>query len=128
MSHFSKKMVVFAVIGLSLAAASSSYAEETKSDNGGVNGFFRRLFNYPGKAVQSTADTTGHALSNTGEKVLQPIGENTAAVAQGDLSKTPNIVTEPAVGAVETTGQAGAEAVRVPVTAAEEASKAADQQ
>ncbi len=121
MSHFSKKMVVFAVIGLSLAAASSSYAEDANTDKS-VTGFFRRLFNYPGKAVQSTADTTGHALSNTGEKVLSKTGEN---IADG---KPLEAIAQPVIGAVETTGQAGAEAVRVPVTAAEEASKEADKQ
>jgi hypothetical protein len=121
MSHFSKKLVVFAVIGLSLAAASSSYAEETQSDKS-FTGFFRRLFNYPGKAVQSTADTTGHALSNTGEKVLAKTGEN---IAEG---RPVEALTQPVVGAVETTGQAGAEVARVPVTAAEESAKAADQQ
>ncbi len=121
MSNFSKKMVVFAVIGLSLAAASSSYAADANSDKS-VTGFFRRLFNYPGKAVQSTADTTGHALSNTGEKVLAKTGEN---ISEG---KPLEAIAQPVVGAVETTGQAGAEAVRMPVTAAEEASKEADLQ
>lgn len=120
MSHFSRKMVVFAVLGLTLAAASSAYAEETKDNS--LTGFFRRLFHYPGKVVQSTADTTGHALSNTGEKVLSKTGEN---ISQG---KPLEAVAQPVIGAVQTTGQAGAEAIRVPVTAAEEASKEADKQ
>jgi hypothetical protein len=121
MSKFSKKFVVFALIGLSLAVASSAHAEEAKKDNS-FTGFWRKLFNYPGKAVQSTADTTGHALSNTGEKVFDETGKN---ISEG---RPLEAVAQPVVGAVQTTGQAGAEAGRMPVTAAEEASKAADAQ
>lgn len=116
MSKLSKKtLAAFAIASLVLAPA--AHAEETKS--GGLTGFFRKLFNYPGKAVQSTADTTGHALSNTGEKVFSDTGEK---LSQGNAEG----LVQPIVGAVETTATAGAEAARMPVTAAEEASKAVD--
>ena len=66
---------------------------------------------------------TGHTLSNTGEKVIAKTGENTAAVLTGDVAKTPNIVGDAVVGTAQTTGQAAAETVQVPVKAAEDEKK-----
>src|SRR5688572_24230772 len=104
MLHFSKKFQVVAIVGvLTMALASSAFAEE-KSGNGFTD-FFKRLFNYPGKAASETAGTTSKTLHNTGEKVVAKTGENTSAVLSGDLSRTGSLVVDPVTGAAETTGQ-----------------------
>ena len=98
--------------------ASISFAASDSENS--VTGFFRRLFHYPVKATQETAGMTANTLQNTGEKVVSKTGENTAAVLTGDLSKTPNIVGDAAVGSAQTVGQTASETVQVPVKAAEE--------
>ena len=110
--------VLAAFVSLSVVSP-AVFAAEAKSENG-VTSFFRRLFNYPVKATQETADTVGTTASNVGEKVIAATGENTAAVVTGDLSKTGELVTDPIVGTAETTGQTVAETVQIPVKAAEE--------
>jgi len=118
MSH-SKKVFVFALValmGLSLATAAFAESQEGKS----VTGFFKRLFNYPGKAAQETAGMTANTLNNTGEKVVAKTGENTAKILQGDVAKTANLVGDTVVGTAETVGQTASETVQIPVKAAEE--------
>ncbi|HTL71082.1 MAG TPA: hypothetical protein VL404_07310 [Candidatus Eisenbacteria bacterium] len=107
--------VLVALFALSLA--SSAWAAEGEN---GVSAFFRKLFNYPGKAVKGTASMTANTLNNTGEKVISKTGENTAAVLSGDLSKTPNIVGDAAVGSAQTVGQTASETVQVPVKSAQD--------
>lgn len=113
-----KFFAIFAVVIVSVSLTSSAFAEE-KSGNG-VTNFFRRLFNYPVKATQETADTVGTTASNVGEKVVAETGENTAAVVSGDLSKTGELIADPVVGTAETAGQTVSETVQIPVKAAEE--------
>lgn len=116
-----KKFFVFvlAVLVSASAVSPAAFAGEEKSGNG-VTSFFRRLFNYPVKATQETADTVGTTASNVGEKVIAETGENTAAILTGDLSKTGELVVDPIVGTAETAGQTVAETVQIPVKAAEE--------
>ena len=106
-------------IVLSSAIGTAAFAEASDSERS-LTGFFKRLFNYPVKATKETAGMTANTLQNTGEKVIAKTGENTAAVLTGDVAKTPNIVTDAAVGTAQTTGQTAAETVQVPVKAAEE--------
>lgn len=110
---------VLAVVVSYSVASPVAFAAEEKSGNS-VTSFFRRLFNYPVKATQETAETVGTAASNVGEKVIAKTGENAAAVVTGDLSKTGNLVADPVVGTAETAGQTVAETVQIPVKAAEE--------
>ena len=120
MSKFLKVIFVFSVIGLiSFAPAQSAFAEEAKAENG-VTAFFKRLFNYPVKATQETADVVGTAASNTGEKVIAPTAENVGAIVTGDVAKTGDLIAEPIVGVAETTGQAVAETVQIPANVAQE--------
>ncbi len=116
-----KKFFTFVLVAvMSFSVASPAvFAEEAKPGNS-VTGFFRRLFNYPVKATQETAETVGHTASNVGEKVIAATGENTAAIVTGDLSKTGELVADPIVGTAETAGQTVAETVQIPVKAAEE--------
>ena len=107
------------VAGVVLSAASLAFAEQTDSERS-VTGFFRRLFNYPAKATKETAGMTANTLNNVGEKVVSKTGENTAAVLQGDVAKTGNLVGDNVTGTLETAGQTTAETVQVPVKAAEE--------
>lgn len=100
-------------------ASPGAFAAEEKSGNS-VTSFFRRLFNYPVKATQETAETVGQTASNVGEKVVAETGENTAAILTGDLSKTGEFVADPVIGTAETVGQTVAETVQIPVKAAEE--------
>ncbi len=112
----------FAFLFLVLFSVSFSIpasAAETKTGNG-VTSFFRRLFNYPVKATQETAQDAGATLSNVGEKVVSKTGENTAAIVSGDLGKTGNLVGDPVVGTAQTAGQTVSETVQIPVKAAEE--------
>ncbi len=113
---------LFGFVVLSCMISSLAFAEASDSERS-LTGFFKRLFNYPVKATKETAGMTANTLQNTGEKVVSKTGENTAAVLKGDVAKTPNIVTDAAVGTAQTTGQAVAETVQVPVKAAEEDKK-----
>jgi hypothetical protein len=100
-----KKFFAFAFLILfSVAFSSPVSAAEAKAGNS-VTSFFRRLFNYPVKATQETAQDAGTTLSNVGEKVVSKTGENTAAIVSGDLEKTGNLVADPVVGTAETVGQ-----------------------
>ena len=110
--------VFFMAVLFSVGLTSSVFAAE-KSENS-VTGFFRRLFNYPVKATQETAETVGATASNVGEKVVAATGENTVAVVSGDLSKTGELIADPVVGTAETAGQTVSETVQIPVKAAEE--------
>jgi len=118
MSNFSKKVFVLALVSVaSLSACGISYAGDEENS---VTGFFRRLFNYPVKATQSTGEMTANTLTNTGEKVIAKAGENTAGVLQGDLSKTGNLAADAVTGTAETVGQTTSETVQIPVTSAED--------
>ncbi|OIO37826.1 MAG: hypothetical protein AUJ71_04565 [Candidatus Omnitrophica bacterium CG1_02_49_16] len=118
-----RKFLAVALFGVfSLSMVSVSFAATSDSENS-VTGFFRKLFHYPVKAVKETAGVTANTLQNTGEKVVAKTGSNTAAVLQGDVAKTPQIVGDAAVGTLETAGQTTAETVQVPVKAAEEETK-----
>ena len=119
-----KKYSVLALAGImSFSLVSVSFAEATQTEHS-VTGFFRRLFNYPVKATQETADMTAKTLQNTGEKVVSKTGENTKAVLTGDVAKTGNLVTDNVKGVAETTGQTVAETAQIPVKSAEEEQKA----
>ena len=115
-----KKFLGFGLAALfTLSVSSAAFAAEGNKGNA-VNGFFKRLFNYPVKAVKETGSMTANTLNNTGEKVLAKTGENTAAVLSGDVAKTGSLVADPVVGAAQTTGQTASETVQNPVKAAEE--------
>ena len=116
-----KKFFAFVLAGLVCYSVASpvAFAAEEKSGNS-VTSFFRRLFNYPVKATQETADTVGTTASNVGEKVIAETGENTSAILTGDLSKTGELVVDPVIGTAETAGQTVAETVQISVKAAEE--------
>ena len=110
---------VLFVLAAFLIVSPSAFAADS-GEGSGLTGFFKKLFNYPVKATKETAEMTGHTLQNTGEKVIAKTGENTAEVLQGDLSQTPNIVTDAAVGTAQTVGQTASETVQVPVKAAQD--------
>ena len=115
-----KKFVALFVFGIfSMSLASIASAKTSNSENS-LTGFFRRLFNYPVKAVQKTGEMTGNTLQNTGEKVLAKTGENTSQVLTGHLDKTPAIVGDAVVGSAQTVGQTVSETVQIPVKAAED--------
>ena len=103
----------------SLSLVSTAFAETSSSENS-LTGFFRRLFNYPIKAVQKTGEMTGNTLNNTGEKIIAKTGENTSEVLQGKLDQLPAIVGDAAVGTATTAGQTASETIQIPVKAAEE--------
>ena len=117
-----KVLGLFLLAIFSMSLATSAFAEAEKSENS-VTGFFRRLFNYPVKAVQKTGEMTGNTLNNTGEKVIAKTGENTSEVLQGKLDQVPAIVGDAAVGSAQTVGQTASETVQIPVKAAEEEKK-----
>ena len=112
---FRKFSAILMVGALTLSMSSMAFAEASTSDRS-LTGFFRRLFNYPVKATKETAGMAANTLQNTGEKVLAKTGED---LSQG---KAEGLV-QPAVGAVETTGQTASETVQIPVKAAEEEAK-----
>lgn len=115
----SKKLTLIVLAGfIVLSSAAPAFAENEGGNS--VTGFFKRLFNYPGKAAHKTGEMTANTLSNTGEKVISKTGENAHAVVTGDLSKTGNLVVDPVVGAANTTGQAVSETVQMPIQASEE--------
>lgn len=109
--------VLFVVFALSLASVAS--AEPSRSDKS-VTGFLRNLFNFSATTTTETGKMAGNAVKNTGEKVVQPAGENTAKVLTGDVAKTADVVVQPTVGAANTVGQAAAETVQAPVKAMDE--------
>jgi hypothetical protein len=118
MSNFSKKFLGLALLGLmTLSVSGVSYAAEGENS---LTGFFRRLFHFPVKATQETAEMTGNTLQNTGEKVVSKAGENTAEVLQGDVAKTGELAGDLVTGTAETTGQTASETVQIPAKAAEE--------
>jgi hypothetical protein len=115
----SKKLALIVLAGfIALSSSTPAFAENETGNK--VTGFFKRLFNYPGKAVTKTGEMTANTLNNTGEKVVSATGENVHAVATGDFSKTGDLIVDPVVGTAETTGQAVSETVQMPVKAAEE--------
>lgn len=112
MSH-SKKLGASALVAvLSLTFGTAAFAEERQENS--VSGFFRKLFNYPGKAIKGTADTTAKTLNNTGDKVLSQTGEH---LSKGEVAEA---VGQTVVGTAETTGQTVAETVQIPVQAAQD--------
>ncbi len=115
-----KKFFVFVFLILFSASFSSPVSAAEEKTGNSVTNFFRRLFNYPVKATQATADDVGNTFSNVGEKVVSKTGENTAAIVSGDLGKTGDLVVDPVVGTAETAGQTVSETVQIPVKAAEE--------
>jgi hypothetical protein len=118
MSNFSKKIFTAALMGaVLLSTGGVSYAASDAENS--LTGFFRRLFNYPVKAVQETGEMTGNALQNTGEN-LSKAGESTAATLSGDPATGMNKAGESIAGGFETTGQALSETMQIPVKAAEE--------
>ena len=121
MSKSVKHLALFLFAIFSLSLSSAAFAENNSENS--LTGFFRRVFNYPVKAVQKTGEMTGNTLNNTGEKVVAKAGENTAAVFQGHVEQAPAIVGDSAVGAAQTTGQTASETVQIPVKAAEEEPK-----
>ena len=110
---------------LSLSFTSLAFAEASSSEHS-VTGFFRRLFNYPVKAVKETAGMTANTVQNAGEKMVEPMAENTAAVVTGSVEKTGDMVVKPAMGAMETVGQTASETAQMPIKAAEEEKPAAE--
>lgn len=104
---------------LSLSLTSLAFAEASSSERS-VTGFFRRLFNYPVKAVKETAGMTANTVKNVGQDVVAPMAENTAEVATGKLGETGNLVAETTKGTLETAGQTVSETAQIPVKAAEE--------
>ena len=120
MSRFLRAVLVLSMVGLfSVSVTSSVFAESSESGKS-LTGFLKRLFNYPVKATKETAGMTANTVQNTGEKILQPAGENTAAVLTGHVEKTGDLIAEPVKGTLETAGQTVAETAEVPVKAAEE--------
>jgi hypothetical protein len=118
MSKFSKKFFVLALAGaLSFSATGVAFAASDAENS--VTGFFRRLFNYPVKATQKAGESTEHTLQNTGEN-LSKAGESTASTLSGDPATGLNQAGESIQGGLETTGQAVAETVAIPVEAAQE--------
>ena len=116
MSNFVKKVLVLAIVALTVSSA--SFAAENKDNS--LTGFLRSVFHYPVRAAQETGSMTANTLNNTGEKVVSKAGENTAAILQGDIAKTGNLAGDAVVGTAETTGQTVSETAQVPVKAAEE--------
>lgn len=115
----SKKLVMIVLAGfIALSSSTPAFAENESGNK--ITGFFKRIFNYPGKAVNKTGEMTANTLHNTGEKVVSATGENVHSIATGDLSKTGDLVVDPVIGTAETTGQAVSETVQMPVKAAEE--------
>ncbi|GEM_PF-967343 len=113
MFHFFRKSKFAVVIAIvSLTFSSNAFAEEAQGNR--FTNFFRSLFHIPVKATQETAEVAGQTLSNTGEKVVSATGENTAAILQGDLSKTGELVADPIVGTAETAGQSAVETIQIP--------------
>lgn len=106
---------IVVLVGLSAPA----YADAGEAENS-VTGFFRRLFNYPVRASEEAAGTTARAVENSGEKILSTAGENTAAIAGGEIERTGELAAEVVTGTLETTGQAVAEVAQIPAKAAEE--------
>ncbi len=117
-----KFTAIFLFAIFSFVMVSPSFAASSESEKS-VTGFFRRLFNYPVKAVQGTGEMTGNLLNNTGEKVIAKTGENTAQVLTGQLDQAPAIVGDAVVGTAQTTGQAVAETGSLPVNSAQEEQK-----
>jgi hypothetical protein len=112
MSHRSKSSFsVLLVAAIMFSFATAAHAGEGENS---VTGFFKRLFNYPGKAVKGTADTAGHTLNNTGDKVLSQTGEH---LSKGEVAEA---VGQTVTGTAETAGQTVSETVQVPVQAAQE--------
>ncbi len=109
----SKKFWAIALLAFALTGTAYAEAEAGKTENS-VTGFFRRLFNYPVKAVQETGEMTGNTLNNTGDKVLSQTGEH---LSKGEVGEG---LVQPIQGTLETTGQTVSETVQVPVKAAEE--------
>ncbi len=117
-------VLLFGIFSLSMVSVSFAAGRDSERS---VTGFFKRLFNYPVKATKETAGMTANTLQNTGEKVVSKTGENAAAVLTGDVAKTGNLVADPVVGTLQTTGQATSETVQIPIKAAEEEEAAAKQ-
>ena len=120
MRGLSKRWIsVLSVAALSCAVLSPAFAEESQGEKS-ITGFFKRLFNYPVKATKETAGMTANTVQNTGEKIVEPVLKDTAAIVTGDLAKTGDLVAQPVVGSLETAGQTTAETVQIPVKSAEE--------
>lgn len=116
-----KKFLVVALIGLfSLSLTMAAFAEDCATGAGkSVTGFLKKTFKAPENAVKSTAGMTANTLNNTGEKVVAKTGENTAAVLQGDVAKTGDLVKDNVTGAATTAGQTVAETAQVPAKTAD---------
>ena len=119
MRVISKKLGVFVFIGLLSLSFTSVVFAANETENS-ATGFFRRLFHWPGKAVEKTGEAVVvHPVENVATKVVAPVVENTGDVLTGNIAETGNLVAEPVVGTAETVGQAVAETVQAPVASVE---------
>lgn len=119
MSHScSKKVIAVAVLAIAVCAFSGA----ARAEDNGVVAFFKKVFKYPVKTTENVANTTGHAVANTGG-VVEAAARNTGEVATGHLEKTGDIVAEPAGKTANTAGALLSETAGSPVKAAEDVQK-----
>ena len=103
------------IVGIAIVFASST----AHAEDNGFTSFWKRVFKYPVKTTENVANTTGHALSNTGG-VAASAAHNTGATLSGDFDKAGQIVAEPVARTVNTSGALISETAGSPVKAAED--------
>ena len=119
-----RKIVVAAcaILALFFILSGISCAQECKTTGEKAKSFWQKLFNYPANVTNETAGVvTDAAKGATGvvTKEVKTVGQ----VTSGSLEKTPNLVTEPVVGTVETTKKAVEDTVAIPAKANKEEPK-----
>ena len=113
-----KRTVVLVYI-LCFVVTAISYAAEKKSVGQKAKNFWQKLFNYPARVTEESAEVVTDA-GKSATKVVTTEVKRIGEVTSGDVAKTKELIVEPLTGTAETAVTAVEETVKIPVEAAKE--------
>ena len=113
------KRSVFLVFILCFAFTAISCAVEKESAGQKAKNFWQKLFNYPARVAEESAEVVTDAGKGAAKVVTTEV-KRVGEVTSGDVAKTKELIVEPLTGTAETTVTAVEETVKIPVEAAKE--------
>ena len=113
-----KRAVVLMYI-LCFAFTAISYAAEKESAGKSAKNFWQKLFNYPARVAEESAEVVTDAGKDATRVVTTEV-KRVGEVTSGDVAKMKELIVEPLTGTAETTVTAVEETVKIPVEAAKE--------
>lgn len=113
------KRAVVLVFILCFVFTAISYAAEKESAGQKAKKFWQKLFNYPARVTEESAEVVTDAGKGA-VKVVTTEVKRVGEVTSGDVAKTKELIVEPLTGTAETAVTAVEETVKIPVEAAKE--------